>query len=99
MSISKELSCWNKDKKLTPSNNSTSEISFNDVMSEQLAHQILEKEENLSKVAYNCHPIKSQDGSSNDLFQSDKTETDSDFLLAQLLQQEYDKEYDNHLER
>jgi len=97
MSVNKSISCWSKGKDLNQSNDSSiPEISLNEVMNEQMAYQILEKEGNLSVA--NCDPAQCS-YPSNSMFESYENETDSDLLLAQLLQQEYDREYDDQLER
>ncbi|XP_023244343.1 serine/threonine-protein kinase RIO3-like [Centruroides sculpturatus] len=66
-------------------------VSFADVMSEQLIHSLVEKDEERLK--------SNQEKESKMELLTDEPDCSSDFLLAQMLQREYDLEQDAELER
>lgn len=83
--ISTSKSCpWATSSSVVP-------VSFADVMSEQLIHSLIEKEERILN--------KNQEKESKNEFLAEEPDCNSDFLLAQMLQREYDLEQDAELER
>lgn len=104
------MSSWRKvssPQESNPTSVDQNQVSLADIMSEQYASFLLEQDVNGKAIASedsdSCpvDHIDHLDESSPNLSSPDDeiTTTDNDHLLAQLLQAEFDKEYNNHLER